>query len=98
MNIEKLIKALDDESNEVLLNFTTEKIRLMNLNVLKELHLSKKDTQDLLNKLVISKKIMEKHNAMGRNSNSDVLPTKSPMVKDYQPIQGNYNLPSDLMN
>ena len=36
MNIEKLIKALDDESNEVLLNFTTEKIRLMNLNVLKE--------------------------------------------------------------
>lgn len=54
--------------------------------------------QDLLNKLVISKKIMEKHNAMGRNSNSDVLPTKSPMVKDYQPIQGNYNLPSDLMN
>ena len=51
MNIEKLIKALDDESNEVLLNFTTEKIRLMNLNVLKELHLSKKETYDLLNKL-----------------------------------------------
>jgi hypothetical protein len=41
---------------------------------------------------------MEKHNAMGRNSNSDVLPTKSPMVEDYPPIQGNYNLPSDLMN
>jgi hypothetical protein len=53
--------------------------------------------QDLLNKLVISKKIMEKHNAMGRSANQDTLPTKSPMVEDYQPVQGNYNLPDDLM-
>jgi hypothetical protein len=54
--------------------------------------------QDFLNKLVISKKIMEKHNAMGRSSNTDVSQTKSPMVEDYQPVQGNYNLPSELMN
>lgn len=53
--------------------------------------------QDLLNKLVISKKIMERHNAMSRNTNIDIPQTKSPMVEDYQPVQGNYNLPNDLM-
>jgi len=51
MDINKLLKALDDESNENLLNFTTEKIREMNLKILKELHLSKKDTLELLSKL-----------------------------------------------
>ena len=33
----KLLKALDDESNDVLLNFTTEKIIEMNLKILNEL-------------------------------------------------------------
>jgi sulfite reductase beta subunit-like hemoprotein len=51
MNIDKLLKALDDESNETLMNFTTDKIREMNLNILKELHLPKKETIDLYNKL-----------------------------------------------
>ena len=51
MDVNKLLKALDDESNEDLLNFTTEKIREMNTNILNELHLSKKDTQEILNKL-----------------------------------------------
>ena len=51
MDINKLLKALDDESNETLLNFTTDKIREMNLNILKELHLPKKETIDLYNKL-----------------------------------------------
>jgi hypothetical protein len=51
MDINKLLKALDDESNENLLNFTTEKIREMNLKILNELHLSKKDTLELLSKL-----------------------------------------------
>ena len=32
-------------------NFTTEKLREMNLNILKELHLSKKDTLEILHKL-----------------------------------------------
>ena len=39
MDVNKLLKALDDESNELLLNFTTKKIKEMNLNILKELHL-----------------------------------------------------------
>ena len=51
MDVNKLLKALDDETNENLLNFTTEKIREMNLNILKELHLSKKETLELLKKL-----------------------------------------------
>jgi hypothetical protein len=51
MDVQKLLKALDDESNETLLNFTTDKIREMNLNILKELHLSKKDTLELITKL-----------------------------------------------
>jgi hypothetical protein len=51
MDVNKLLKALDDESNDNLFNFTTDKIREMNLNILKELHLSKKDTLDILNKL-----------------------------------------------
>ena len=51
MDIHKLLKALDDESNDTLMNFTTEKIREMNLNILKELQLTKKETLDLFNKL-----------------------------------------------
>ncbi len=51
MNVEKLLKALDDETNENLLNFTTTKIKEMNLKILKELQLSEKDTIELLSKL-----------------------------------------------
>jgi len=51
MNIQKLLQALDDESNETLFNFTTDKIREMTLQILKELQLSKQETLDLYNKL-----------------------------------------------
>lgn len=51
MDVNKLLKALDDETNETLFNFTTEKIREMTLKILKELHLSKKETLDIYNKL-----------------------------------------------
>jgi hypothetical protein len=51
MNVNKLLKALDDDSNETLLNFTTDKMREMTLNVLKELHLSKNITLQILKKL-----------------------------------------------
>ena len=47
MDVNKLLKALDDNSNETLLNFTTYKIKEMNLNILKELQLSRKDTLDI---------------------------------------------------
>ena len=51
MDVNKLLKALDDETNETLLNFTTKKIKEMNLKVLKELHLSNADTLELFEKL-----------------------------------------------
>ncbi len=51
MDVQKLLKALDDESNETLLNFTSDKIKEMNLNILKELQLPKKDTLELMRKL-----------------------------------------------
>jgi hypothetical protein len=51
MDVNKLIKALDDETNETLLNFTSDKIKEMNLNILKELQLSKNDTLEIFKKL-----------------------------------------------
>lgn len=51
MDVQKLLKALDDDSNETLLNFTSDKIKEMNLNILKELQLSKKDTLELMRRL-----------------------------------------------
>jgi hypothetical protein len=51
MDVDKLLKALDDNSNEGLLDLTTTKIRQMNLDILKELHLSRDETLDMMNKL-----------------------------------------------
>jgi hypothetical protein len=34
MDTNKLLKALEDESNETLFNFTTEKLREMTFNIL----------------------------------------------------------------
>ncbi len=51
MNIDKLSKALEDETNESLLNFTSDKIRAMNNSILKELSLNNKQTLELSNKL-----------------------------------------------
>lgn len=51
MDVNKLLKALDDESNDKLFNLTTEKIMEMNLNILKELQLPRNETLDLLKKL-----------------------------------------------
>uniref|UniRef100_A0A6C0LIX5 Uncharacterized protein n=1 Tax=viral metagenome TaxID=1070528 RepID=A0A6C0LIX5_9ZZZZ len=51
MNAEKLAKALDNDNNEQILTLTLSKIKEMNMSVLKELHLSKADTLELLKKL-----------------------------------------------
>jgi hypothetical protein len=51
--------------------------------------------QDLLNKLLISKKIMEKHNTIGRGQTGG-LPSV-PMVEEFQPVNATYNLPENLM-
>ena len=53
----------------------------------------------LLQKLMISKKIMEKHDGMGRGQASELGMSNlsSPMVEDFQTPQATYNLPQDLM-
>ena len=51
MDVNKLLKALDDDSNETLLNFTTKTIREMTFKILKELQLTKQVTIDMFNKL-----------------------------------------------
>jgi len=51
MDTNKLLKALDDESNDTLMNFNTKKIKEMNLKILKELELPKKELIIIFNKL-----------------------------------------------
>lgn len=51
MDTNKLLKALDDESNDTLMNFNTKKIKEMNLKILKELELPKKELITIFNKL-----------------------------------------------
>lgn len=51
MDVDKLLKALDDESNENLFNFTSKKILEMNLQILKELELNRDETLEILKKL-----------------------------------------------
>ena len=54
--------------------------------------------QDLMQKLMISKKIMEKHNDMGRNGAQSTGGMSAPMVEDYQPMQATYNLPQEFLS
>ena len=51
MDVDKLLKALDDETNENLFNLTSKKILEMNLKILKELELNRDETLEILKKL-----------------------------------------------
>ena len=59
MDIDKLLKALDDDSNDKFFNLNTEKLMEMNLNILKELQLPRDETLDLLKKLKTYKYVDE---------------------------------------
>lgn len=53
---------------------------------------------DLINKLMISKKIMERHQTIPRgNSETGSLNQPSVQVEDYQAPAAKYNLPEELM-
>jgi hypothetical protein len=54
---------------------------------------------ELLQKLMVSKKIMEKHNDMGRGQarNVSMGDYSSPEVENYEAPAARYNLPADLM-
>jgi len=51
MDVNKLLQALDDDSNENLLNFTSKKITEMNLKIINELQLERKEGLELMKKL-----------------------------------------------
>ncbi len=51
MDVNKLLKALEDETNENLLDFTSDKMREMNLKIIKELNLSRDESLSILKKL-----------------------------------------------
>ena len=51
MNTDKLLKALEDDRNESLLQFNSNTIKEMTLKILKELHLPKRETLDMYRKL-----------------------------------------------
>lgn len=59
MDVQKLLKALDNENNENIINFTTKKIQEMNLKILQELHLKREETMELFKKLVQYKYVDE---------------------------------------
>ena len=51
--------------------------------------------QDLIQKLMISKKIMDKHNQTPRSINSNVN-TTSPEVQSFNKPNASYNIPNDM--
>lgn len=51
MDVNKLYKALDDETNENLFNFTTKKIIEMNLKIINELQLERSKSLEIMKKL-----------------------------------------------
>ena len=51
MDVEQLLKALDNEENGKLMNMTTKKIKQLNLEVLKELQLSRDTLIEYMKKL-----------------------------------------------
>jgi hypothetical protein len=53
--------------------------------------------QALLQKLMVSKKIMEKHEGMSRNNTSNET-SQDITVQDFKPIQGNYNIPQEYLS
>ena len=51
---------------------------------------------DLMAKLAVSKKIMDKHNEIPRSGNNmPNIQNSVPQVESYQPVPAKYNIPND---
>ncbi len=59
LDMDQLLKAVDSDENDYLLHLTTKKIQELNLNILKELELPKKETLDMLKQLATYKYVDE---------------------------------------
>jgi hypothetical protein len=53
---------------------------------------------DLIQKLMVSKKIMERHDTMGRGNSGRNIDFTTPQVENYDAPKATYNLPNDLLN
>jgi hypothetical protein len=53
---------------------------------------------DLMSKLALSKKIMDKHNEIPRSGNNTLVNNPAPQVESYNPIPATYNLPNEFIN
>jgi hypothetical protein len=51
--------------------------------------------EELMQRLAVSKKIMDKHNDLKRG---DVRNTNMPMVEEFQPTNASYNLPQEFLS
>ena len=51
---------------------------------------------DLIQRLMVSKKIMERHDQMERGRTPQTS-FNTPMLEDYQPVNAKYNLPNDIL-
>jgi len=49
---------------------------------------------DLMQRLAVSKKIMEKHNEIKRGDSRPI----TPMMENYEPVSAKYNLPDELLS
>jgi hypothetical protein len=56
--------------------------------------------QDLMQKLMVSKKIMDKHNDMGRGQTRNINTSSydKPIVEDYSPVPASYNIPQEYLD
>lgn len=52
---------------------------------------------DLIQKLMISKQIMDKHNQTPRGGVPSMDSYSSPQVESYEPVQGTYNIPQEFL-
>jgi hypothetical protein len=52
--------------------------------------------QDLIQKLMVSKKIMDKHNEITRGSQGHI--SNQPALDEFKPVEGKYNLPEEFLS
>lgn len=53
---------------------------------------------DLMSKLALSKKIMDKHNEIPRAGADNVVRNSSPQVESFNPVSSTYNIPQEFVN
>jgi hypothetical protein len=53
---------------------------------------------DLMSKLALSKKIMDKHNEIPRSGNNTSINNSAPQVESYNAVPAKYNLPNEFIN